>query len=181
MMAFKLPKERSIHSADPAWIRQLKEWCNDVVRALRVIRNLRGDEKYIRVEGSLIRFVSSIRQQFECEVVASVAGVPTVRVHSGYASIGGTGRYRMATATTDPSDAETVYEDVAITGSGWLMVRIDKATALDRTIVLDGAGPNPLNETYYERAICRVVRSATSVAIYEENPGEMTWETATLR
>ena len=48
-----LPKSPMPGVADPPWLRELKSWCNDVVRYLAEI-TLQGDGKSIRINGRTI-------------------------------------------------------------------------------------------------------------------------------
>lgn len=57
MIQFRLPKQRSMNGNDPRWMRELKDWCNDVVYALKVLRRLQGDRRHIIIDNNVIKFL----------------------------------------------------------------------------------------------------------------------------
>ena len=85
--------------------------------------------------------------QFYPTIVASVAGVPQVKVNPGY-------------HLTPYGATEYAGGTIAITGSGWIITRQPKAATPGAvSVVLQGTIANPVSTTNYESNVCKITYS----------------------
>jgi hypothetical protein len=162
MLEYRLPRILNANSNDPSWMRSLKRWCNDVTRILRILRQITGDGVNIIIDDNVIRFITPL-QQFH----PTLQGAETVKVTRGWVSVAGRGRW---------ASPET---SIILDGpSGWVVVRKDKSNpAYGAGIIVSPSGPNPVQETYYEWAVCSYTLDVATgrYSIADFSLGEKEW------
>lgn len=103
------------------------------------------------------------RQQFEASVGPTTLGVPSARVYAGYHMIP-YGAYGWLPAGD--------YEDIPITGTGWIITRQAKSGPGAVDVVLQGTQANPASTTNYESDVCYVIYTAGAIEIKYASAGE---------
>jgi len=101
--------------------------------------------------------------QFGCVIGPLNGSTPTVRVYAGY-HMTPYGAYGWL-----PTDD---YEDIDVTGSGWIITRQAKSGPGTVDVLLQGTQANPATTTYYESDVCKVTYDAGDISIKYTNPGE---------
>jgi hypothetical protein len=106
---------------------------------------------------------TSLAQQF----TPTLQGGETVKVTRGWVSVAGRGRWAVPETS--------IFLDGP---SGWVVVRKDKGNpASGAFLIVSPSGPNPVQETYYEWAVCSYTLDATSgrYSIADFSLGEKEW------
>jgi len=101
--------------------------------------------------------------QFGCHAASQSGGSPQVRVYKGWHML-------PHGAFAWPASGE--YEDVLITGTGWLITRQPKSGPGAVDVVFQATQANPASSTHYESDVCKVDYDAGAIEMRYMNTGE---------
>jgi hypothetical protein len=145
MLEYRLPRILNPHSNDPSWMRSLKQWCNEVTRILRILRQLQGDRVNIVIDDNVIRFVGNASPVGSFRESRGGTIGESLTVSDGWIHIHGIGHYYVGATdltlaggpfvfvylwalTTDYSTNGIAFsngatvEDIPVSGSGRMIV-----------------------------------------------------------